>query len=181
MLSVNKRKAFAALLEHKSNEEAAEALGISRRTLQSYLADEEVQAEISKQIEGLIEKATGELKRGLSDAIYLLRMIIEDTQQSTNSRITAARTILEYALRYSEFNDILTELRKNVLHLVSFLFTRICTREIIRFIIFLAGAAALKAAFVRLKLLMESWKIQTPTGLFFGSMPQRCVKAAIRK
>lgn len=112
MLSVNKRKAIAALLEHKSNEEAAEALGISRRTLQSYLADEEVQAEISKQIEGLIEKATGELKRGLSDAIYLLRMIIEDNQQSTNSRITAARTILEYALRYSEFNDILTELRK---------------------------------------------------------------------
>lgn len=111
MLSPSKQKAIAALLQTKSNEDAALVAGVSARTIQAYLADPEFQAAYRVEIDKLIDRATMDLKRGMADAIQLQREIIQNTNAPLSNRQAASRTILEYGLRYSEFNDILKELR----------------------------------------------------------------------
>ena len=111
MLSPNKLKAIAAILENPSQEEAAEALGVTPRTLQLYQKDPEFQAALRAETDKLIDSATCDLKRGVSDAIYLFRENIRDTRIPISNRQAAGRAVLEFALRYSEFNDILKELR----------------------------------------------------------------------
>ena len=46
----------------------------------------------------------------LSPALSALREIVEDEKESAGSRIAAARSLLEYGLRLTEFNDILRDL-----------------------------------------------------------------------
>lgn len=109
MMSPNKSRALAALLTHPTKQEAAKAAGISDKTLRNYLSDPEFQQEYKKAFAGLVEDATRSAQRALTPAINTLRQIVEDAEETSTSRIAAARTLLEYGLRFTEFNDILSE------------------------------------------------------------------------
>ena len=106
-----KEKALAALLTNRTKQEAAQAAGIAPRTLRDYLADSEFQAAYAKAFKNLVTDATREAQATLSPAICVLRSIMEDEEESSSGRIAAARTLLEYGLRLTEFNDILQELQ----------------------------------------------------------------------
>ena len=58
----------------------------------------------------MVDDAAADLKRTLSPAVKALREIVSDEEQSASARISAARSLLEFGLRYSEFTDILKEL-----------------------------------------------------------------------
>lgn len=111
MLTPNKQKALSALLTHKTKQEAAQAAGIATRTMTLYLSDPDFQAEYAKAFKALVTEATREAQATLSPAICVLRSIMEDEEESSSGRIAAARTLLEYGLRLTEFNDILQELQ----------------------------------------------------------------------
>lgn len=110
MLSPNKERALQALLTNNSQKEAAKAAGLTTRTLQIYLSDPEFQQEYKKAFGRLVSDATRQAQQALNPAIRTLKTIVEDESEPSGSRISAARTLLEYGLRLTEFTDILQEL-----------------------------------------------------------------------
>lgn len=110
MLTPNKQRALQALLTQPTKTDAAQAAGISPRTLRDYLADLEFQQEYKRAFTELVTDATRQAQRALSPALSALRSIVEDEEENASSRIAAARSLLEYGLRLTEFNDILREL-----------------------------------------------------------------------
>ena len=109
-MTPKKHKALQALLTQPTKQAAAEAAGISPRTLRDYLADPEFQKEYKKAFGQLVQEATRQAQQALSPAISALRDIVEDETESSSARIAAARSLLEYGLRMTEFSDILAEL-----------------------------------------------------------------------
>lgn len=109
-MTPNKERALQALLTCPTKKAAAEQAGISPRTLRDYLADTEFQSEYKKAFQALVTEATRQAQQSLSPALSALKSIVEDEEESSSSRIAAARALLEYGLRLTEFNDILREL-----------------------------------------------------------------------
>ncbi len=110
MLTPKQNKALQALLTQPNKKAAAEAAGITPRTMTSYLADPDFQKEYKKAFGQLVQDATRNAQQSLSPAISALRDIVEDDTETSSARIAAARSLLEYGLRLTEFSDILTEL-----------------------------------------------------------------------
>lgn len=109
-MTPNQQRALQALLTQPNKKAAAEAAGISTRTMTAYLADENFQREYKKAFGQLVQDATRQAQKSLSPALSALRDIVEDEEENSNTRIAAARSLLEYGLRLTEFSDILTEL-----------------------------------------------------------------------
>lgn len=109
-MTPKQNKALQALLTHPTKSAAAAAAGIDEKTLRKYLADPEFQAAYKSAFSNLVDEATKQAQMALSPALNALREIVEDEEENAGSRISAARTLLEYGLRFTEFNDILREL-----------------------------------------------------------------------
>ena len=109
-MNPRKSKALQALLTQPTKKAAAEAAGISPRTLRDYLADEEFQREYKRAFGQLVQDATRQAQQALSPALSALLDIVKDEEENSSARIAAARSLLEYGLRLTEFSDILTEL-----------------------------------------------------------------------
>lgn len=109
-----KEKALSALLTHKTKQEAAKAAGIAPRTMTLYLSDPEFQQEYKKAVAQLLDAATKQAQQALSPALSaLLDIVLDDKaaeKKCCTNRIAAARSLLEYGMRLSEFNDIYKEL-----------------------------------------------------------------------
>ena len=104
-----KEKLLAALLTSRTKKEAAKAAGISERTMRTYFDDPEFRAAY-KQAAGIMDRATRQLQQNLTAAIDRLDAIVADDEETSANHITAARTLLDYGLKFTEFNDILREL-----------------------------------------------------------------------
>lgn len=109
-LNAKQIKALQCLLTYPTKKEAAAAAGIGERTLRTYLANDEFQAEYKKAFGMIVTDATRQAQKALSPAIALLLEVVNDTNETAGNRISAARSILEYGLRLTEFNDILQDL-----------------------------------------------------------------------
>ncbi len=107
MLTQRQQRALRALLTQPTKTDAARDAGISPRTLRDYLADEGFQQEYKRAFDELVTDATRQAQRALSPAISALRSIVEDEEESSSARIAAARSLLEYGLRLTEFSDVL--------------------------------------------------------------------------
>lgn len=107
MLTPKQTKAIQALLTHSTKAEAARAAGIGTRTLTDYLANDEFQREYSRAARALVMDATREAQQALSPALKALREIVENPEEASSNRNAAARSLLEYGLRLTEFSDIL--------------------------------------------------------------------------
>ena len=81
-----------------------------RQFLEEIYADPEFQKEYKAAFSQLVTDATRQAQKSLSPALSALREIVEDDEESAGSRIAAARSLLEYGLRLTEFNDILRDL-----------------------------------------------------------------------
>lgn len=109
-MTPKQNKVLAALLTAPSKAAAAQAAGISPRTLRDYLADPTFRQEYQKAFAGLVEDATRQAQQAIAPALSTLREIVEDTDESAQARISAARNILEYGMRLTEQTDILERL-----------------------------------------------------------------------
>lgn len=110
-MTAKKQAAIQALLTCKTKAEAAAAAGIAPRTLSDYLADAEFQHEYRKAVGQVIDSTARQAQQAMSPALAVLQAIMQDAEESSSSKIAAARTLLEYGLRLSEFNDIVRELQ----------------------------------------------------------------------
>ncbi len=106
------QKALLALLTSPTREKAAAVAGITSKTLRGYLANPEFQSEYKKAFGNMVEDATRQSQQALAPALATLREIVEDREENTQARISAARSVLEYSLKMTEQTDILTRLQE---------------------------------------------------------------------
>lgn len=110
MLSQRQQRALMALLEQPSKAAAAQAAGISPRTLRDYLADPAFAAELQRLQGGQISDAAQRGRQSMTGAMDALRNVMDDGSQSGQTRVQAARSILEYSLKLDERENILKRL-----------------------------------------------------------------------
>lgn len=111
-MTEKQQKALAALITYPTREKAAEAAGITSKTLRKYLQDPEFKAAYARETHSIIDEATRQAQGGLSPALEVMREMVESDAYSPSVRISAARTLLEYGLRLTEITDILRTLEE---------------------------------------------------------------------
>lgn len=94
-----KERCIAALLTSKTKREAAEKAGVSERTLRSYFEDEEFCQQYRKAFSSMVQDAAGTAQQLIAPALSTLQDIMEDETANGGTRIQAARSLLEYALK----------------------------------------------------------------------------------
>ncbi len=109
-MTPNKEKALAALLAHATKKEAAEAAGIDPRTMRRYFDDADFQRAYKEAFGGMVEDATRQAQQSIAPALSTLREIVESEEENAQARISAARSILEYAVKLGEQLDVLDRL-----------------------------------------------------------------------
>ena len=105
-MTPRQQKALAALLVSPSRAAAADAAGITVRTLQNYLGIPEFQREYKRAFEEGVVDATRQAQQAISPEI------VEDTDEGAQARISAARAILSNGLKLTETTDILNWLQE---------------------------------------------------------------------
>lgn len=99
-----RERIMTALLSTFNEKKAAEAAGVSTRTIRAYLADKSFSEEYEARRKALVEDATEHLKKTLASAVETVREIM--TMGSNSEKLTACRMILEYGLKYTELYEL---------------------------------------------------------------------------
>ena len=111
-MTPKREKALSALLVSRTQAEAAALAGIGESTLREYMKDAEFKERYNLACRELVREAARQAQQTLSPALRTLRTIVEDEDEQTQARITAARTVLEQSLKLSDHADILEHLRE---------------------------------------------------------------------
>ena len=112
MLSQRQQRALVALLEQPNKAEAARAAGVSPRALRSYLADPAFAAEYQRLQGEQISDAAQRGRQSMTAAVDALRAVMDDESQNGQTRVQAARSILEYSLKLDERESVLKRLEE---------------------------------------------------------------------
>lgn len=102
---------IAALMVHPGVEAAAESVGISHATAWRWMKDPAFIERFREVCRDTMNRAIARLQEAASDAVDCLRKV-QSTGESESARVSAARTILEHALRAVELDDIQVRLDK---------------------------------------------------------------------
>ncbi len=103
-LTKNQLKAIPLILEAKSITEGVKKAGISKTTFYEWLKITEFKAEFTKQRQELIDLALHGLKTSTSEAVNVLRELLNASNESV--RLRTAQTILENVLKSIEIENI---------------------------------------------------------------------------
>lgn len=111
ILSQKRTCALQAVLSSVTLKEAADKAGISRKTLYRYMhEDNEFKAALASEMGSLLSTAKDGLQKALLPATgALYRMVCGEDAPDAN-KISACRTVLDYALKLTEINDIINRL-----------------------------------------------------------------------
>lgn len=104
-MSPNKEKAIAALLTSKTKLEAARIAGVSESMIYKYFKDPEFKKRYQEALADIVRDATKQAQQFLSPALQTLKDVMDDEESPVFARISAARTILECALKLKKQND----------------------------------------------------------------------------
>jgi hypothetical protein len=108
-MSVNKAKevrAVAALMTEPSYTAAAEKAGIARDTLGRWLKKPSFQKLYRQARNEAVSFATMQLRRDMTLAAHTLAEIAGDKKAQAMARVVAAQTILNYAMRADENDEL---------------------------------------------------------------------------
>jgi len=100
------KKALAALLSASTKQEAARAAGVSYATLRRWLSeDADFQQAYNDELQGIVERAAVQARQGMTEAVTALREIVADGEAAQNTKVAAARTILESGAKLIEMQS----------------------------------------------------------------------------
>ena len=106
-LPAKQEQALAALLANPSVREAAEAAKTSEATLWRYLRDPSFSERYKAARRDVTEHLIMRLTSDSTKAARVLLEVAEDTNAPASARVSAARTIIEQALRGAELRDLM--------------------------------------------------------------------------
>lgn len=110
MKTIRQDAAIAALVSNPTVREASKASGIPERTLWRYLGQEDFSKRLDEERSKLVSDATDRLKSKLAAATSAIAEVMEDQDAPPQTRVNAAKVILEFSLKYSEMSDIIHRL-----------------------------------------------------------------------
>jgi transposase-like protein len=104
--------AIMALLTEPTIAAAAKKTGVAEATLFRWLRLHEFQESYKEAKRQAVGAAIACLQRASSDAVAALQEITNDKEAPATSRVSAARSILELAVRAIELEDVLLRLER---------------------------------------------------------------------
>jgi DNA-binding transcriptional MerR regulator len=110
-----KELAIAALLAVPTLGEAAQVCGVSERTLRRWLQDEIFAQRYRRERTRMLESAVNLLRRKSMAAVETLTEVADDKQSPAGARVSAARSLIELAIKGAEVQDLeerITELEQ---------------------------------------------------------------------
>ena len=112
------KKALAALLSAATMQEAARTADVSYATMRRWLTqDIEFRQAYNEELQGIVERAAVQARQGMTEAVSALREIVTDGEAAQNTKVSAARAILESGAKLVEIADFearLAALEKNM-------------------------------------------------------------------
>jgi len=105
-LTQNKEKLIAALLSQSSIGAAARATGVGEVTVHRWLRDEGFQRAYRAARSEVVRQVIGQMQRDSSRAAHVLMVIAEDGDAPASARVSAARSILDIAVKAIEIDDL---------------------------------------------------------------------------
>ncbi len=105
-LSRNQERAISALLVHPTMAKAAAAAGVGEVTLWRWLQIPEFKEQYRLARREAVSQAVGHLQGACSVAVVALTDISQDVNCPASARVSAARTVLELALKGVELEDL---------------------------------------------------------------------------
>lgn len=100
------QQAIAALLSHRSIEQAANEVGISATTLQRWMKEAEFQAELRKARRSAFSHAIGRLHDAAGAATSTLLRIMTDSNTPAATRLRAIEIVLEQGAKAATIDDL---------------------------------------------------------------------------
>jgi hypothetical protein len=97
---------IACLLTASSLTEAAKQAGIGERTLLRWLSQEPFQAAYRLARRELVRQAIVQVQQATGEAVETLRAVMQDAEAPASARVSAARTVLETAVKAVELEDL---------------------------------------------------------------------------
>ncbi len=97
---------IAALISHRTIEEAAKASNVGKTTLFRWFQDEAFQDSYRKARSEVVRHAIAQAQCSCSEAINVLREIMNSTASPASTRVSAAKTVIETAIKAVELEDI---------------------------------------------------------------------------
>lgn len=110
MFSQRQQRALQALLTAPDKRTAARMANIGERTLRGFLSDPAFAAEYQRLQGEQIADAAQRGRQSMTEAMDALRAVMDDENQNGQTRVQAARSILEYSLKLDERENILKRL-----------------------------------------------------------------------
>ena len=99
--------AIAALLAHRTIAEAAHHVGIGERTLLRWLQEDRAfQATYRTARRHVVQHAVAQVQQATSTAVATLEAIMQDATASANARVSAAKAVLDTAMKGVELEDL---------------------------------------------------------------------------
>lgn len=105
-----KEAVIVALLTAPSIEDAAKASGVGATTIYRWMKLTDFQSELKEARRQAVNQAVGKLQQSCSEAVDVLKDIMNDKTVLASSRVSAARTILDSSLKVVEMEDIMERL-----------------------------------------------------------------------
>jgi len=105
-LSRKQEQAIAALLSEPTIAAAAERVGVGEVTLWRWLQREDFRVDYQRARRETVAQAIAAIQQASSEAVQALREIMVDSEAPASSRVSAAKTVLEFALKGAELEDI---------------------------------------------------------------------------
>lgn len=100
--AISNEEIIAALLQHGTIKEAAEAAGTTPRTIYDRMQEREFVAEYETAKNDIIRQAVFSINSKLSEAIDAVAEIMNNTDVNPATRLQAAQTILNNAGKFAE-------------------------------------------------------------------------------
>jgi uncharacterized protein (UPF0147 family) len=111
-LDASQQKALTALLACETVADAAKKSRLGVATLYRYLRDANFKAHYRAARTEIVEHAIAQLQRDCATATKTLREVCEDQTAPASARVSAAKTILEGAVKAVELQDLMTRLEE---------------------------------------------------------------------
>lgn len=111
-LTPKQTKALDALLDGKSQQAAADAAGVNRKTIMRWVSEPLFWDTLNSHSQKAVHIATRRLSSTLDMSVDIMREVMEDTSAPAGVRLRAARYAADCALRLLEVSDILLRLEE---------------------------------------------------------------------
>lgn len=105
-MNIKQEAAIAALMSSPSIEEAAKSVGIGKQTLWRWLQDEEFKKAFKQAKRDAVSQSIAQLQASTSKAVKTLTDVMDDAESPASSKIQAAKTVLEFAYKGIELEDL---------------------------------------------------------------------------